>query len=56
MRFLFRYPNSPLLHRELLNLGLNRVLLHLVVLQFLVQCLDYENNAPCRELVDSCDK
>lgn len=50
----FCYPNLPLLHRKLPDLGFDRIFLHLVILQFLVQCLHYENNASRRELVDFC--
>lgn len=56
MCVLFCYPDPPLLYRELPDLGLDRVLLHLVVFQFLIQCLYYENNTPRRELIDFCNK
>jgi len=56
MYILFRYPYPPFLHRELLDLGLDRVLLYPVILQFLIQCLHYKNDAPRREFVDSCDE
>lgn len=41
MRILFRYPDPALLHCELLDFGLDRILLHLVILQFLIQRLHY---------------
>ena len=56
MRIFPRYPDPPPFYRKLLDFGLNRVLLHLVVLQFLIQCLHDQNNAPCGELIDFCDK
>ena len=56
MCILFRYPDPPLLHREFPDFGLDRVFLHLVVLQFLIQCLHYEYDTSRGEFVDSCDK
>lgn len=52
MRIPLCYPDPPPFHRDLLHLGLDRVLLHLVTLQLLVKCLHYQNNAPRREFID----
>ena len=56
MCVLFRYPDPPPLHRELSNFCLDRVLLHFMILQFLIQCLYYENDASRCELIDFRDK
>ena len=55
MRILFRHPDPPLLHRELPYFGLDRVLFYLVIPQFLMKCLYYQNNASRGKFIDFCN-